>query len=111
MWTAAQQGLDLRHGGASAILSGSDQLWRFNELVPENMMHVGFQEHVGCGTPRLARDPLNDRKRTADDFDGVARLGIQQAGFEMNGDDDFGSQFADGRRRDLFGEKTIHQKM
>ena len=61
--------------------------------------------------PGLIRGRLNNRKRTADHFDRIARLRIEKPGFEMHGNHKFGAELAHGRRGNLFSQKAIHQEM
>ena len=90
---------------------GGYQLRSLHEFVPQDVVNTGLDEHVGYAAPGLVGDGLNDGKSAADHFDGVARLGIQQAGFQVNGDHHLRSHLTHRRRRHLFGEKSVHQKM
>ena len=45
----SQQVFDLGQRGVAGVRSGSNQLRRLHKLIPQHVMHVGFDQHVGNG--------------------------------------------------------------
>jgi len=107
----SQQVFDLGKRGVAGVRSRSNQLGRLHKFIPQHVVHIGFDEDVGKASPRLIRDRLNNRKRTADHFDRVARFRIEKPGLQVHGNHEFGAEFAYGRRGNLLSEEAIHQKM
>src|SRR5579864_3914262 len=107
----SQQVFDLGKRRVTGVGSGRDQLGRLHKLIPQHVVHVGFDEHVGKASPGLIRYRLNNRKRAADHFNRVARFRIKKPWFQVHCNHEFGAEFAHGRRGNLLGEEAIYQEM
>jgi hypothetical protein len=96
-------------GGARGLEACGDKLRGFHKFIPENFVDVRLDENVGGVAPELVGRELHDRKRTADDFDRVAGLAGEDAGFQVDRNDDLCTQVARADGRYLFGEKAVDE--
>jgi len=107
----SQQVFDLGKRGIAGICSRSDQLGRLHKLIPQHVVHVGFDKHVGKASPGLICHRLNNRKRAADHFNRVARFRIKKPWFQVHCNHEFGTELPHGGRGNLLGEEAIYQEM
>ncbi len=73
-------------------------------------MDVWLEQDVSGGAPGLIGDGLNDGEGAGDYLDGVARRRIEQARLEVDGNYEFGAQFAHGGSGNLLRQEAVHQK-